>query len=105
MTRFVLLLCLAGCMVGPNYHKPEMEMPIAFEEKENGEMITDKDFCQWRQQFEDPLLNSLIEEAVCGNYDWRIALEQIIEARAQYRIEGSYLWPEIDLNAAATRSR
>ena len=100
-----LLLALASCMVGPNYKKPETEMPVSFEEKNNAEMVSDADLCQWWKQFEDPLLNVLIEEAVEGNFDWRIALEQIIEARAQVKIQNSYLWPEIDLNAAATRSR
>ncbi len=107
MKRFGLssLLFLAGCMVGPNYHTPESEMPMSFEESQKSEEVCDEDLCQWWEQFEDPLLNSLIEEAIQGNYDWRIALEQIIEARAQYKIQGSYLFPEIDLNATATRSR
>ncbi len=100
-----LLLPLVGCMVGPNYHKPETEMPLSFEEKSSAEIVSDEELCQWWKQFEDPFLNSLIEEAVKGNYNWRIALEQIVEARAQVKIQNSYLWPEIDLNAAATRSR
>ena len=102
---YFLFIAFTGCMVGPNYKKPETEMPVSFEEKNKAEIVSDADLCQWWKQFEDPLLNSLIEEAVQGNFDWRIALEQIIEARAQVKIQNSYLWPEIDLNAAATRSR
>ena len=91
--------------MGPNYHKPETAMPSQFEEENNAEMVTDEDLCQWWKQFEDQMLDALIEEAVEANYDLRIAVEQIIEARAQYKIQGSFLWPEIDLNATANRSR
>lgn len=101
----LMLFALAGCMVGPNYHRPETAMPSSFEEKQDTQMATDEDLCQWWKQFNDPLLDSLIEEAVKANYDLRIAIEQIVEARAQYKIQGSFLWPEIDLNATANRSR
>lgn len=93
-----------GCMVGPKYHKPEMCLPSEFEEDQN-EPVQDEDLCQWWKQFNDPVLDSLIAEALEGNYDLRIAVEKIEQARAQFRIEKSYLWPEIDLNAGATRTR
>jgi outer membrane protein, multidrug efflux system len=103
--RFFFFLLLAGCMVGPNYHQPEIGMPSEFEEATHAECVTDEELCQWWKQFEDPLLNSLIEEAYLANYDLRIALEQIVEARAKYQIQSSFLWPQIDLNASAIRSR
>ncbi len=97
-------LVLSGCMIGPNYHEPETAMPTQFEQNkyEDGKAA---DLCQWWKQFNDPLLDSLIAEAVDANYDLRIALEKIEQARAQYRIEKSHLWPEIDFNASAIRTR
>jgi outer membrane protein, multidrug efflux system len=92
-------------MVGPNYHQPETAMPLEFEEANQEEPVTDADLCQWWKQFQDPMLDSFIEAAYRGNYDYRIALEQVVQARDQYRIQRSYLWPEIDLNAVAVRSR
>lgn len=100
-----ILLFLTGCMVGPKYCPPEVAMPANFTEQPENEPITDADLRCWWKQFEDPLLDSLIEMASSGNFDLRIAIEQIVEARAQYKIEGSYLWPEIDLNAVANRNR
>lgn len=100
------LTLLTGCMVGPKYHAPEMDMPSSFEEKGNVlAPIADGEIHQWWKQFNDPLLDDLLNEAVEENYDIRLALEKIEQARAQYRIERSYLWPEIDLNATASRSR
>jgi NodT family efflux transporter outer membrane factor (OMF) lipoprotein len=92
-------------MVGPNYKKPEIAMPAKFiEEKKEEAASSDCDLCQWWKQFNDPQLDALLAEALVANYDFRIALEKIHQARAQYRIERSYLWPEIDLNAVGTRS-
>jgi outer membrane protein, multidrug efflux system len=103
----VLLILLTGCMVGPNYKKPETAMPGKFTEAKEGigDDSSDTDLCQWWKQFNDPYLDGLIAEAVQGNYDLRIAVEKIAEARANYRIQASYLWPEIDLTAVAVRSR
>ncbi len=100
-----LTACLAGCMVGPNYRKPEIAMPSAFTENQENNGCTDEELCSWWKQFNDPLLDTLIEEAAQKNFDVLIAIEQMVEARAQFKIEGSYLWPEIDLNAVAYRSR
>lgn len=107
MRKTLVLVCIAlgGCMVGPNYKAPEISMPEKFNENEEGTGCTDEELCRWWRRFNDPLLNAFIEEAALDNFDVRIALEKIVEARAQYRIERSYLFPEIDLNAAATRSR
>jgi NodT family efflux transporter outer membrane factor (OMF) lipoprotein len=91
-------------MVGPKYHQPEMAMPTAFEEGSE-ELNAEEDLSHWWDQFRDPLLNELIDEAIAANYDLQIALEKIEQARAQYRIERSHLWPEIDLNATANRTR
>lgn len=101
-----LILCLGGCYkVGPDYKKPEIAMPEAFAESLEKKEVSDKDLCSWWEHWNDPLLNSLVKEAVMENYDLRIALEKIIEARAYYRIESSYLGPAVNLTALATRSR
>jgi NodT family efflux transporter outer membrane factor (OMF) lipoprotein len=103
---FVALgIILSGCMVGPDYQKPDISMPLQFAESPAELMSSENTLFQWWKQFEDPFLNQLIEEAYQANFDFRIALEQILAARAQYKIKSSLLWPEIDLNAMAIRSR
>ncbi|MBS0652583.1 MAG: efflux transporter outer membrane subunit [Verrucomicrobia bacterium] len=98
------LFMFSGCMVGPKYQKPDISMPAEFEENARN-IDADEDLSQWWEQFNDPVLDELIAEALIANYDLRIALEKIEQTRAQYRIERSHLWPEIDLNATATRTR
>ena len=99
----LFLILLGGCMVGPNYKTPQLQMPDQF--VEGAAPLTDEELVQWWKQFGDPNLDSVIEDVMKGNYDFRIALEQIVEARAQLQIQGSYLWPTIDLTATAIRQR
>jgi outer membrane protein, multidrug efflux system len=101
---FPILLFLAGCMVGPDYVPPEIPMPDSFQ-TEGPDLSSEEEMAGWWRQFQDPLLSWMIEEAIRANFDLRIALEKIEETRAQYRIERSHLWPEIDLNATAARTR
>jgi outer membrane protein, multidrug efflux system len=102
--RIFTFLLFFGCMVGPKYQKPEMAMPTQFEGNQGPSEAT-ANLCQWWKQFKDPILDELILEGLRANYDLRIALEKIEQARAQYRIEKSQLWPEIDFNATASRTR
>lgn len=91
-------------MVGPRYQEPDTLMPTAFQESKEADGSYGN-LCGWWSQFNDPVLDSLISEALDANYDLRLAIERIEQTRSQYRIEKSYLWPEIDLNATATRTR
>ncbi len=91
-------------MVGPDYNVPQTCVPVTFVESSSDSSSSD-DLCHWWEQLDDPHLNCLLNEAVQGNFDFGIALEKIVQARAQFRVEASYLWPEIDLNATATRTR
>lgn len=100
---FIFLL-FSGCVVGPKYHEPKMPLPSQYEESADPSGSY-ADLRTWWTQFNDPLLDEFIAEALDDNYDLRIAVEKIEQARSQYRVERSYLWPEIDLNAVATRTR
>jgi NodT family efflux transporter outer membrane factor (OMF) lipoprotein len=88
-------------MVGPKYEKPKTAMPKSFSESKSKEIVSLK---SWWKNFEDPVLNELIETAIVNNYDIKIALERIEESRAYYRIKKADLFPEIDLEASAMRT-
>lgn len=103
---FFLFIFLSGCMVGPNYQQPDIPMPQRFvEERTDPVAVCNDDFYQWWKRFDDPYLNDLIQEAIGANFDMRIAVERIFQARAQYRIRSADLWPEFNFNAVATRTR
>jgi len=93
----------AGCMVGPNYHRPAVQTPTSFRD------LSDKSQVQaatasyadlpWWQVFQDPQLQELIRTALKQNYDLQIATERINAARAQVAITRSSLFPQVSGNA------
>jgi multidrug efflux system outer membrane protein len=100
-------LFLSGCMVGPDYHPPVVAMPDAFSENivaDKTECV-DEDLAHWWTFFHDPFLDSLLAESFEGSFDWKIALEQICQARASYKVQTTAYLPEISSDVQITRSR
>jgi NodT family efflux transporter outer membrane factor (OMF) lipoprotein len=102
-----IFIFTAGCKVGPDYEVPKTSMPESFLETQKKETFvpSDEQLVGWWQQFEDPFLNSLLEEAVSGNFDYRIALEQMEQARSQYWVQFTQILPEIEFDAQGSRFR
>ena len=57
----------------------------------------------WWTNFNDPELDSLIQNAVRSNLDLRMATARVREARAQYRVVAADLWPTLDTSASYER--
>lgn len=104
---FCFSLFQTGCMVGPKYHSPEVALPSEFIEGEKRpvEFVSNSQLVSWWEQLNDPLLNQLIQEASSSNFDLRIAMERVLQARAEFRVDSAKLYPEFTLDAAAVRTR
>lgn len=100
-----LLLFLTGCAVGPNYQTPQIAMPTSYETHATLSEEEEVELRSWWTQFEDPMLNVLIHEAISQNLDLKIALEKINQVRAQYQIKAADLAPKIDMTAEQQRTR
>jgi outer membrane protein, multidrug efflux system len=94
---------LAGCRVGPNYHRPTVQPPTAFRDlSENPQaqaQAASYADLPWWQVFQDPQLQELIRTALKQNYDLQLATERINSARAQVAISRSSLFPQVRGNA------
>ncbi|MCE5263931.1 MAG: efflux transporter outer membrane subunit [Deltaproteobacteria bacterium] len=104
IAAFTLLgLALGGCMLGPDYRRPSVDAPPTwrFEEKEAREIID----TLWWQQFEDPVLNRLIEIALKENLDIKIAASRLAELQGRYEVARAALWPTVGAGASAERRR
>jgi len=85
-----------GFKVGPNYQKPQA--PVAddwIDSKSKGVNIATKDLNEWWSVFNDPELNSLINNAYRQNLDVRTAGTRILAARAQRNIAAGNLFPQL----------
>jgi multidrug efflux system outer membrane protein len=110
-----LAFVLAGCKVGPNYKPPATTMPVGY--MLHATTLPTADSTQptiappppnltgWWRSFNDPILNDLIVRAVHANLDLRIATARLRQARAQYGITSSALYPEVDFDPSYTRQR
>ncbi len=98
-----IAMAIAGCTVGPDYVRPEVESPTAWriDYPEAAEVVNTK----WWEQFGDPVLNELIESALRENLDVRIAaarVEQFIGALGTTR---SQLFPQLGYGADASTNQ
>ena len=89
-------------MVGPNYRRPEVQVPENHRSLEGPPPEESLADVPWWQVFDDPALQSLIREAVAANHDLRIAAARVMEARAQAGVARSFLFPEIGASGGYT---
>jgi multidrug efflux system outer membrane protein len=99
----LLAMPLPACMVGPDYRRPEVDVPAAwrFGPTEPGEITN----IAWWDQFEDPVLSSLVRTALANNKDVEIATANVDAAAAQYGIVHSAEFPQLSAGATAERQR
>jgi multidrug efflux system outer membrane protein len=106
MTRAILgclaVLGLAGCTVGPNYHKPMIPVPPSFRNAPPPGSADSLADLKWWEEFKDPVLQKLIRTGLERNYDVRVAAEEIIAARAQVALSRSSQLPQVTLNPSYT---
>jgi multidrug efflux system outer membrane protein len=98
---------LAACAVGPNYHRPPVDVPDRFygaPEAVEAEARTLADL-PWWEVFEDPVLEGLIAEALKNGYDARLAAARVEEVRARYGVVRSDLFPVAGYQAGWERTR
>ena len=96
-------LLLAGCTVGPDYRRPELDVPAEFRGRPPDAPVSADSLgaVAWFQIFQDEALQSLIRTALAENYDLRIAAARILDARAQVTFNRSFLFPDLTGSASA----
>ncbi|KVX12298.1 RND transporter [Burkholderia ubonensis] len=106
---FATAVLLAGCAVGPDYHRPDTPMPAAFKEAPAGWKVAQPadgaDRGAWWRVYGDPQLDALIGKLNASNQTiaqsaaaYRQARALVAEARAAY-------FPTVGLTASGSRSR
>jgi len=99
-----LLACsLAACMMGPNYHRPAVDVPPAyrFAMAEAGETAN----TTWWQQFQDPVLDQLIADALAHNLAVQIAAANVEQAAAVLTQAKAPLYPQASYGAEGAKQR
>lgn len=107
MRKVALLfsLALAGCAVGPNYEPPVVRAPDKFDRVDPSEYRTDEPVAEFWHQFNDPLLDRLVADALAANHDLRIAAARMETARALARQARHDFYPTVTTSASYVDSR
>jgi outer membrane protein, multidrug efflux system len=99
---------LAGCTVGPNYHRPDVATPPAWKEQPPWRVADPKDALpkgSWWAAFADDELNGYETQALKANQTIEISRYQLQQARASARITQSGLFPTLTAGIAANRAQ
>lgn len=99
----IMLAVLGGCTIGPDYVKPEVDTPDEWRysiEDASGTVNS-----LWWEQFNDPVLDALIQDALANNKDVRIAAARVEEFAARVDITRAGFYPQIGYDGAASRNR
>lgn len=87
-----LAALVSGCMVGPDYKKPEINTPTQW--RNNASNTQNTTNSQWWKQLGDPVLNRFIDQAIQGNYDLKIAIARVNQYMGLYGATRSNLFPQ-----------
>src|SRR5579875_1644973 len=112
-----LALLLAGCTVGPTYHRPAAPDAPAWRENAvpppnppngNWKQAEPRDAVlrgKWWELYDDPQLNALEDKIAVSNQTLKVAMEQYFQAREQVRIARSEYYPTLTGGPSAQRVR
>ncbi|HEY7322980.1 MAG TPA: efflux transporter outer membrane subunit [Candidatus Binatia bacterium] len=93
----------SGCMVGPDYQRPQIDTPQAWRvEDKNVQAITNT---SWWEQYNDPVLNELVQSGLQNNYDVKIAAARIEQFLGLYTTTRAALFPQVGAGSTAGRQR
>ena len=91
---FAVLLMLSGCMVGPDYHKPEVTTPAAYKESKDWKTAEPKDDAprgHWWEIYGDADLNALVSQVEISNQNVLASAASYRQAQALLGVaQGSY---------------
>jgi NodT family efflux transporter outer membrane factor (OMF) lipoprotein len=104
----LLVLLLAGCAVGPDYHKPDVATPAAYKEAGDWKAAEPKDEAprgNWWEIYGDAELNGLVSQVAISNQNVAAAAAQYRQALALLGVAQAGYYPTVSAGVTASRGR
>jgi outer membrane protein, multidrug efflux system len=100
---------LASCAVGPDYHRPSLDVPSQYRDvaptttgaADGAASLGDSG---WWEVYSDADLQALLSTAIENNFDIKIAVARIDQARAQLGSTRLAYLPQVSIDASAGRA-
>lgn len=110
VAALVALACttLVGCAVGPDYRQPQTVTPDEWHATPPPAAAPAADpaaLADWWKTLDDPILNSLIDQALARNKTAKQAYARVVESRARRGITAADFWPSLDASASGNRTK
>lgn len=100
-----LSILLAGCAVGPDYRaSAPVSVPAQWTQAERANTPAALSLSRWWEKLNDPLLNSLVDDAITANPGVAGAAARVREARATYTQATGQYFPSLNVSGSAARS-
>ncbi len=104
-----LVLLMSGCMVGPDYHRPQVATPAQWKELPGWTQADPSAAAgpkgEWWSGFQDPLLDELEPLVAVSNQTVAQSYANYQQALAEVRVARASLFPTIGVTGSATRER
>jgi NodT family efflux transporter outer membrane factor (OMF) lipoprotein len=96
-------ILLSGCVVGPDYKGVSFTSSLS-SQKNVANSRALPDVSQWWKQYNDPVLNGIVDQAMAQSLTVASAKAKVREARASYRVSGGTDLPALNGSSSARRS-
>jgi outer membrane protein, multidrug efflux system len=103
-STIALSLALSACSLAPQYQRPQITMPAGWTNVAGVGASDQPATMLFWQELGSEELNNVMKMALAQNLDLEAALHRIDQARAQSKIAGSALFPQIEATGGASRS-
>ena len=100
-----LAACLGGCVSGPDYVRPGVEVPASYRFAAAAPVATLAATPAWWRAFGDPALDALVVEGLAANHDIAIATARVDEFAANVTSTRAQALPVVGYGANASRQR
>src|SRR6266850_647724 len=99
-----IVAALSGCSVGPHYKAPN-PAEVKLHQAQPSEITQEKFDGKWWGQFDDPVLNGLVDSALRSNWDIESARARLAQSRAIYDERKLDKYPTISSTASYQQAR
>ena len=99
-----ILVILTGCAVGPDYHRPSTPVDAHYANAQEPGFVEDATLERYWTSFGDPLLESLVDDAIAHNKDLAAAAANLRAARAARRLAGFDQFPTATFSGGYTHN-
>ncbi|WP_256354168.1 efflux transporter outer membrane subunit [Variovorax sp. dw_308] len=97
---------LTGCMLGPDYQRPAIEVPAQFRgAATQANAVANASDTAWWRQFGDPKLDALVDEGLRSNDDLVAAAARVDRYYGVLGTTRAPLFPQLGADAAGSRTR